>query len=122
MGLIVSIVNGSNHAKCVSLSNQKYMTQPILINYIIMNIFKNFITICLQLNCIDVLEVVVLLMTYLIKSVFSNETRNLNLSVFNMITGINESKTSTKHISCKFKCKFDVRKCNSDQWWNNNKC
>ena len=70
MGLIVSIVNGSNHAKCVSLSNQKYMTQPILINYIIMNIFKNFITICLQLNCIDVLEVVVLLMTYLIKYVF----------------------------------------------------
>ena len=52
----------------------------------------------------------------------SNETGNLNLSVFNMITGINESKTSTKHISCKFKCKFDVRKCNSDQWWNNNKC
>ena len=122
MGLIVSIVNGSNHAKCVSLSNQKYMTQPILINYIIMNIFKNFITICLQLNCIDLLEVVVLLMTYLIKYVFSNETRNLNLSVFNMITGINESKTSTKHRSCKFKCKFDVRKCNSDQWWNNKKC
>ena len=122
MGLIVSIVNGSNHVKCVSLSNQKCITQPIFINYIIMNIFKNFITICLQLNCIDVLEVVVLLMTYLIKYVFSNETGNLNLSVFNMITGINESKTSTKYISCKFKCKFDVRKCNSDQWWNNNKC
>ena len=37
-----------------------------------------------------------------------------------MITGINESKT--KHIPCEFKCKFDGRKCNSDQWWNNNKC
>ena len=70
MGLIISIVNGSNHAKCVSLSNQKCMTQPILIDYIIMNIFKNFTNICLQLNCIDVLEVVVLLMTYLIKYVF----------------------------------------------------
>ena len=39
-----------------------------------------------------------------------------------MITGINESKTSTKHISCECKCKFDGRKCNSDQWWNNGKC
>ena len=39
-----------------------------------------------------------------------------------MITGINELKTLTKHISCKFKCRFDGRKCNSDQWWNNDKC
>ena len=39
-----------------------------------------------------------------------------------MITGINESKILTKHISCECKCKFDGRKCNSDQWWNNNKC
>ena len=29
---------------------------------------------------------------------------------------------STKHISCKCKCKFDGRSCNSDQWWNNDKC
>ena len=39
-----------------------------------------------------------------------------------MITGINESKTLTKHISCKCKCKFDGRICNSDQCWNNDKC
>ena len=39
-----------------------------------------------------------------------------------MITGINESKALTKHISCECKCRFDGRKCNSDQWWNNEKC
>ena len=39
-----------------------------------------------------------------------------------MVMGINESKTSSKHISCEYKCKFYGRKCNSDQWWNNNKC
>ena len=39
-----------------------------------------------------------------------------------MIAGINESKTLTKLISCVYKGKFDGRKCNSDQWWNNNKC
>ena len=39
-----------------------------------------------------------------------------------MITGINESKTLTKHASCKCKCKFDGKKCNSNQWLNNDKC
>ena len=39
-----------------------------------------------------------------------------------MITGINESKALTKHISCECKCRVDGRKCNSDQCWNNNKC
>ena len=38
-----------------------------------------------------------------------------------MITGINEFKTLTKHISCECKCIFDGRKYNSDQWWNNDK-
>ena len=51
-----------------------------------------------------------------------NKTEDLNLRVFNMITGINKSKTLTKHLSCKCKCKFDGGKCNSDQWWNNDKC
>ena len=39
-----------------------------------------------------------------------------------MITGINELKTLTKHISCECKCKFDGRKCNSNQRRNNDKC
>ena len=32
-----------------------------------------------------------------------------------MITGINESKTLTKHVSCDCKYEFDGRKRNSDQ-------
>ena len=51
-----------------------------------------------------------------------NKTEGLNLSVFNMITGINKSKTLTRHISCECKCKFDGRKYNSNQWRNNYKC
>ena len=51
-----------------------------------------------------------------------NKTENLNLSVFNMITEISESKTLTKHISCKCKCNSDDRKFNSNQKWNNDKC
>ena len=51
-----------------------------------------------------------------------NETEKLNLSVFNVITGINESNVLTPHVSCKCKCKFGGRKCNSAQKWNNDKC
>ena len=39
-----------------------------------------------------------------------------------MIIGIYINKTLTKHISCECKCKFDGRKCNLNQWWDNDKC
>ena len=39
-----------------------------------------------------------------------------------MITRKSESKILRKDISSECKCKFDERKCSSDQWWNNNKC
>ena len=35
-----------------------------------------------------------------------NKTEDLNLSMFNKITGINESKPLTKYISCECKYKF----------------
>ena len=47
----------------------------------------------------------------------SNETDDLNLSVFNMFTGINWSKTLTKYISCKCQYKFDGTKSNSKEMW-----
>ena len=39
-----------------------------------------------------------------------------------MITGTNESKTLTKHIWCECKCRFDRKKINSNESWNNDKC
>ena len=51
-----------------------------------------------------------------------NKTEDSDLSMFNMITGINELKTLAKHIPCESKCRFDGRKGNSDQCWNNDKC
>ena len=80
-----------------------------------MNTVKSF---HLRLNYIDLLEVNELSNEVCIP----NKTEDLNLSVFNIITRINESKALAKHISCECKCRFDGRKCNSDQWWNNNKC
>ena len=39
-----------------------------------------------------------------------------------MITGINKSKTLTKHAACECICNFDGWKCNSNQKSGNNKC
>ena len=50
-----------------------------------------------------------------------HKTEFLNLSVFNMITGKNESKTLRKHISCECKCNFDETKCKSNQLCNKDK-
>ena len=55
-----------------------------------MNTFKNITTIHFMLNETDVLEVIILLMAHLINEVcISNKTEDSNLSVFNMVTGIN---------------------------------
>ena len=55
------------------------------------------------------------------KVCITNNTEDLILSVFKLITEINDSKT-LNDISCKCKCRFDGGKCNSDQWWINDKC
>ena len=50
MGLLSSIVNATNHAKCLLLNNQKWEIQPTLLIYILINTDKNFTIIHFQLN------------------------------------------------------------------------
>ena len=122
IGLLTGIVSAFNHTKCVSLSNQKCMTQPSLINLYPNEYSQEFryyrfavksdrsVGSCNTPNDLSNQAYVL------------NKTEDLNLSMFNMITGINQSKTLTKHISCECKSSFYGRKCNSDQWWNHDKC
>ena len=44
----------------------------------------------------------------------SNKAEDVNVSIFNIITKINESKTLTKYVLFDCKRKFDGRKCNSN--------
>ena len=118
--LLASIVNVC--PKCVSLSNQKCDTQPAFLDLHPNEYSQEFhyypsavkldrcVGSCNTLNDLSN------------KVCVPNKAEHLNLSMFNMITGINESKTLTKHISCECKCRFDGRKLNSDRWWNNHKC
>ena len=70
-----------------------------------MNTLKHYVTIHLRLTLNDLSN----------KARVLNKTEDLNLSIFNTITGINESKKLIKHISCECKCKFDDRTFNLNQ-------
>ena len=69
VGLLTGLVNGSNHTKCISLSNQKCIIQPTLIN-LHRNEYSQEFNYYPFVVKLDVLETVMLLMTYLIMYVF----------------------------------------------------
>ena len=76
--LLSSIDNASNDTKCVLLSNQKCMIQPTLINlhlYPFSVKFDRCVGSCNTLNTLSN------------KLCMANKTEDVNLSVFNMITG-----------------------------------
>ena len=49
-------------------------------------------------------------------------TKNLNVKVFNMISGINETRHIKWHETCKCICRLDGIIRNSKQRWNKDKC
>ena len=96
--LLTSIVNASKYTKCVPLSNQKCKIQPTFIN---LHQEYNQETHCYPFTvklgkCVGSCNI----LNDLSNNVcVPNKTKDLNLSKFSMITGLNESKTLTKHIS-----------------------
>ena len=100
IGLLTGLVNGSNDTKCVSLSNQKHVIQPTLINVNPNEYNREFqyqpFTVKLG-RCVGSCNTINDLTS---KVCVPNKTKDLNLSVFNIIPGINKSKTLAKYISC----------------------
>ena len=107
IGLLTGLVNESNHTKCVLLSNQKCLTQPTLINLHPNEYDQEFHYYPFSVKLDRCAGSCNTLNDLSNKVCVPNKTEDLNLSVFNMITGINKSKTLTKHISCECKCRFD---------------
>ena len=105
--LLTCLVNGYNHTRGISWSNQKCQIQPTLTNlhpnkqsqefqyYSFAIKLERCAGICNNLNDLSS------------KVCIPNKTEDLNLSVFNLITRINESKILTEHTSCKYICKTD---------------
>ena len=119
--LLRNIVNESENTKCVSLSNQERINQPTLINLHPNEYSQEFHFDPFAVKWDRCVEGCNTLNHLSNKVCVPNKTEHSNLNVFNMITGMNELKTLTKHISCKCKKRFDRRKFYSNQWWNNDK-
>ena len=103
------MANVSDHTKCISSSNHLCMDGPTLIDinpneynqelsyYSFMVNSDRCNGSCNTINDISG------------RICVSNKTEVVNLSVFKMIARINKSKTLTKHISRKCKCKCDAK-------------
>ena len=114
-GLLTSIVNASNHAECTSLRNQKCLVHSSLVNLYPNAYSQELHSYSFVVNLIRCIGIDVSILNDVPNEVFIlHKTEHLNISVFNMITEINESKIVTKHISCECKFEFDGRKCNSN--------
>ena len=89
-----------NHTKCVSLSNQKCMIPPGVVNLHPYYSWLHYYTSAVNLDrCVGSCNTLNDLSD---KVCVSNEAEDLlDLSVSNMITGINGSETLAKHIRCK---------------------
>ena len=105
----------SNHTRCVSLRNQKCMTQPTLATLYPKEYSQEFYYYSFAIKLDRYVGSCNALNGLSNKIWVPNEAEDLNLRVFNMIIGINVLKTLTKHVSCECKCKFDGRKCNSNE-------
>ena len=100
IGLLTGFVNGSNHTKYVSLSNQKCMIQSTLIHLYPNEYSQEFHYYPLAVKLDKRVGSCNTLIVLSNKFCIPNKTEDLNLSVFIMIRGLNESNTLTKHILC----------------------
>ena len=92
IGLLTALVNGSNPINCVLLSNKNCMTQPTIINLHPNECSQEFHYYLFAVKLDRCLGRCNTLNDLSNKVCVPNKTEDLNLSVFSMITRINESK------------------------------
>ena len=88
IGLLTSLVNASNHTKCVFVTDQKYTLQPTSINVHPNEYNKGLRYYPFEVNLGRVSEVNTFT-DLSIKVCVLNKTEDLNLNMLNMIVGMN---------------------------------
>ena len=119
---IVSIDHVSDTTDYLSFNKQPCMTRPTIINLNPGEYNQGFCSSPFTVNLESCIRIFNILNDPSNKICVPNKTENVNLSVFSMITRVNESKLLARHISCDCKNKFEGKKCKSIQKWNKNKC
>ena len=115
---VLSYVNqlSTNQLSCISMNNQECKVRPEIIN---VNsdepVFYPFSikTSKCSGSCNNINNP-------LAKLCVPDVVKNLNVKVFNLVSGTNETRCLEWHETCKCKCRFEHSVCK--QLWNDNKC
>ena len=118
-GLIfLSTLKSINLLNCISMNNQEYKVKPQIVNvngddpvFFPVSIktskcsgsCNNINNSCAKLCVRDVVK-------------------NLNVKLFNLVSGTNETRHIEWHETCKCKCRFKSSVCNNKQCYNHDKC
>ena len=107
-----------NSLKCYSLDNQECKIRPEIINVSnkepIFYPHKIKMDRCAR-SCSTTNDPYV-------KTCFANNTENIGLKVFNLLSENNETINIDTHKICKCKCKLNKYACNNKQTWNKDTC
>ena len=108
-------LQGVNSLKCISMNNQE-CTQIVNVNGDDPVFFPFSIKtskFCGSCNNID---------NPCAKLCVPDVAKSLNVKVFNLVSGTNETSRIEWHETCKCKCRFNSSVCNNKQRWNDDKC
>ena len=71
---------------------------------------------------INGVQVAILLMTHMFEYVCPNKVKDMNVNVFNLVSGVNETRFLVQHESSECKCELNESVCHSMQKWNHEEC
>ena len=106
-----------NPLECISMKNQECKVRPEIVNINNNPIFYPFsikTNICSG-SCNNIND-------QYAKICIPDIVRNLNVKVFNLLSGNNETRNIKWHKTCKSICRLDKIICNNKQRWNKDKC
>ena len=112
----LSTLTSVNSLSCISMNNQECKVRPQIVN---VNgddpVFFPFSikTSKCSGSCNNINNP-------LAKLCIPDVVKNLNVKVFNLVSGTNETRCLEWHETCKCKCRFEYSVCK--QLWNDNKC
>ena len=116
-GVFLSVLTSVNSLSCISVNNQECKERSQLLMLMGM-ILCFYLLVLKQVNA----AVVALISKIYAHLCFPDIVKNLNVKVFSLVSGINETKGIEWHETCKCKYRLNSSVCNDKQRWNDDKC
>ena len=118
MMFFVCNLSNVNPLECASMNNQECQVRPEIVNVNSNeHVFCSFSIKTSKCNgsCNNINDPYT-------KLCLPDVVKNINISVFNLMSRTNETRHIKWHETCKCKCRLDASVCNSKQRWNKDKC